>query len=149
MTFPIPNPALDDRFAIVGTTGSGKTYLSSSAVEILMASGKRVIVVDPLGVWWGLRLAPDGVKPSPYKPVVFGGSLGDLSIHEQSGSVIGETVAGMAESCIVDLSQIGNVRCCKKCCRLVSSKFAHEECQQGRLRAMEKIQPLPSSQETV
>jgi hypothetical protein len=45
--------------------------------------------------------------------------------------------------------QIGNVRCCKKCCRLVSSKFAHEECQQGRLRAMEKIQPLPSSQETV
>lgn len=38
MTFPIPNPALDDRFAIVGTTGSGKTYLSSSAVEILMAS---------------------------------------------------------------------------------------------------------------
>ena len=75
MTFPIPNPALDDRFAIVGTTGSGKTYLSSSAVEILMASGKRVIVVDPLGVWWGLRLAPDGVKPSPYKPVVFGGSL--------------------------------------------------------------------------
>lgn len=80
MTFPIPSAAMDDRFAIVGTTGSGKTYLASSAVEILIAAGKRVVIVDPLGVWWGLRLSEGGTKPSPYKPVIFGGSA--EAMHE-------------------------------------------------------------------
>jgi hypothetical protein len=30
---PIPNDALDDRLAFVGTSGSGKTYNTGSAVE--------------------------------------------------------------------------------------------------------------------
>ena len=33
MTYPIPTEALDDRLAIVGTAGSGKTYLALGAIE--------------------------------------------------------------------------------------------------------------------
>jgi uncharacterized protein len=39
--------------------------------------------------------------------VIFGGPHGDLPITEHAGALIGETVAGMAESCVLDLSQIG------------------------------------------
>jgi uncharacterized protein len=105
--FPIQDLALDDRQAIVGSSGSGKTYTGGAMVERVLDLGGRVIIIDLLGVWWGLRLAPDGATPSKYKPVIFGGSHGDLPITEHAGHLIGETVAGMAESCIIDLTQIG------------------------------------------
>lgn len=107
MKHPIPITALDDRLAYVGTAGSGKTYNAGSGVELLLDRSARVVVADPLGVWWGLRLKPDGKTDSPYKVVIFGGPHGDIAINEHAGALIGETVAGMAESCIVDLSQIG------------------------------------------
>lgn len=104
---PIPAAALDDRLAFVGTAGSGKTYNAGSCVERLLASKARAVIIDPLGVWWGLRLKADGVSPSGFDIPIFGGSHGDLALTEHAGALIGETVAGMAESCIIDLSQIG------------------------------------------
>lgn len=103
MTYPIPAVALDDRLAFIGTSGSGKTYNASTGVERLMASGARVVIVDPLDVWWGLRLRADGEAGSKFKPVIFGGAHGDLPLTEHSGALIGETVAKMRESCIVSL----------------------------------------------
>lgn len=107
MTYPIPVRALDDRLAFVGTAGSGKTYNAGSGVERLLHKSARVVIADPLGVWWGLRLKPDGKTASAFNVVIFGGPHGDIAINEHAGALIGETVAGMSESCIVDLSQIG------------------------------------------
>ena len=56
----LPADALDDRIAIVGTAGSGKTYAAKGFVERLLETGARVAIVDPLGVWWGLRAIADG-----------------------------------------------------------------------------------------
>ena len=107
MTHPIPNAALDDRLGFIGTSGSGKTYNAGGAVERLLHKKARIVIVDPLGVWWGLRLLADGKKQSPYNVVIFGGWHGDLPLNEHAGALIGETAATMAESCIVDLSQLG------------------------------------------
>jgi DNA helicase HerA-like ATPase len=104
---PIPKGALDDRLAFVGTAGSGKTYNAGSCVERLLAVKARCVVIDPLGVWWGLRLKADGRSESAYDIPIFGGAHGDLVLTEHAGALIGETVAGMAESCILDSSQIG------------------------------------------
>ncbi len=49
MTYPIPRDALDDRLAIVGTAGSGKTYAAGTAVERILHAGNRV-VIDGAGV---------------------------------------------------------------------------------------------------
>ena len=56
----LPVAALDDRIAIVGTAGSGKTYTAKGFVERLLDAGARVTIVDPLGVWWGLRAGAAG-----------------------------------------------------------------------------------------
>jgi hypothetical protein len=108
---PIPLAALDDRLGFVGTAGSGKTYNAGTGVERVLASGGRVIIPDPLGVWWGMGLCADGKSPSPWrekgKLVIFGGEHGDLPLNEHAGALIGETVAGMAESAILDLSSFG------------------------------------------
>jgi len=103
LTYPIPDVALDDRLAWIGTSGSGKTYNSAAGVERLLLSGARVVIIDPLGVWWGLRLTANG-KPSKFTLPIFGGDHGDLPLNEHAGRLIGETAAGMAESCIIDLS---------------------------------------------
>lgn len=102
-SYPIPTAALDDRLAWIGTSGSGKTYNAGGGVERLLISGARCVIVDPLDVWWGLRLMPDGEAPSPFTLPIFGGSRGDLPLNENAGALIGETVAGMAESCVVSL----------------------------------------------
>jgi polynucleotide 5'-kinase involved in rRNA processing len=47
----LPADALDDRIAIVGTAGSGKTYAAKGFVERLLEMGARVAIVDPLVVW--------------------------------------------------------------------------------------------------
>jgi len=104
---PIPDVALDDRLFFAGTAGSGKTYNAMGRVERLLAKRARVVIPDPLGVWWGLRLDYSGKNPSGYDVAIFGGPHGDLPLTEHAGALIGETVAGMKESCILDLSQLG------------------------------------------
>jgi hypothetical protein len=107
MKHPIPREALDDRLGFIGTSGSGKTYNAGTAIEILLASHRaRVVIIDPLGVWWGLRLLADGKKQSSFDVVIFGGDHADLPLNEQAGALIGETAATMAESCIIDLSKM-------------------------------------------
>lgn len=107
MKHPIPDSALDDRLGFVGTAGSGKTYNSGGRVERLLEQRSRCVIPDPLGVWWGLRLMADGKTASPYDVVIFGGPHGDLPLTEHAGALIGEAVAGMKESCILDLSELG------------------------------------------
>jgi uncharacterized small protein (DUF1192 family) len=107
MNHPIPDEALDDRLGFTGTSGAGKTYSAGTVVERVLDRRGRVIIIDPLGVWYGLRLLADGKTPSPHNVVIFGGPHGDLPITEHAGALIGETVASMAESCVLDLSAIG------------------------------------------
>lgn len=106
MRHPIPSAALDDRLGFLGTSGSGKTYNAGTAVEILLSRKARTVTIDPLGVWWGLRLLADGKKPSGFNVVIFGGPHGDLPLTEHAGALLGETAATMAESCIIDLSEL-------------------------------------------
>jgi uncharacterized protein len=99
--------ALDDRIAIVGTAGPGKTYVAKGFVERLLKAGARVTVVDPLGVWWGLRASADGAAPG-YPVVVFGGRHGDVAITAEIGAALSRLIAGQTLACVVDLSKLGS-----------------------------------------
>ena len=103
----LPADALDDRIAIVGTAGSGKTYAAKGFVERLLDSGARVAIVDPLGVWWGLRASADG-SAAGYPVVVFGGDHADVPITAEMGGALGRLIAGEALACVVDLSELGS-----------------------------------------
>jgi uncharacterized protein len=103
----LPLEALDDRIAFVGTSGSGKTYAAKGFVERLLHAGARVAVVDPLGVWWGLRASADGRAPG-YPVVVFGGRHADVPIKTEMGAALGRLIATQALACVVDLSELGS-----------------------------------------
>lgn len=102
----LPLEALDQRVAIVGTSGSGKTYGAKGLVERLLADHARVCVVDPLGVWWGLRSSADG-NGAGFPVVVFGGRHADVPLTEAMGAALGRLIATQALACVVDLSELG------------------------------------------
>jgi uncharacterized protein len=103
----LPTDALDDRIAIVGTAGSGKTYAAKGFVERLLDIGARVAIVDPLGVWWGLRASADG-SAAGYPVIVFGGKHADVPITDEMGGALGRMIATEALVCVVDLSELGS-----------------------------------------
>lgn len=65
----LPDAALIHHVAIVGATGSGKTYTAKGVVEKLLDMRRRVVILDPTGAWWGLRLKSDGVTPAFYQAI--------------------------------------------------------------------------------
>jgi uncharacterized protein len=69
---PLPDAALDAGIAILGKKGRGKTLTARGIVERLLCLGRRVLVLDPLSVWWALKASADAKSPG-YPIVVFGG----------------------------------------------------------------------------
>jgi hypothetical protein len=103
----LPPSALDERLAIVGTSGSGKTYAAKGLIERVLASGGRVCVVDPLGVWWGLGKGADGADP-PFPVAVFGGTHADVPLDPGMGAALGRLVGTQPMACVVDVSDFGS-----------------------------------------
>jgi len=97
---------LDERLAIVGGTGSGKSYTARGLVEKVLASKHgRVGIIDPTGVWHGLRLMADGKSPG-FPVVIFGGDRSDVPLIDTAGRVVAQAVASTHQSWIIDTSAL-------------------------------------------
>jgi hypothetical protein len=87
----IPSAALLQHVAILGKTGSGKTYTAKGLVEGILDDKRRLAVVDPTGAWWGLRSSADG-KAAGYPVIVLGGQHGDAPLPPESGAACAELI---------------------------------------------------------
>jgi len=92
VTSPIPAAALDGALSVIGASGAGKTYVAKGAVEQLLALGRRVCIIDPLDVWYGLKTSADGERPA-FPVVVFGGEHADVPIGVDAGAELGRIIA--------------------------------------------------------
>jgi uncharacterized protein len=97
----IPEKVLEQHIAILGITGSGKTYTSKGIVETLLAEKRRVCILDPAGVWWGLRSDTTGRRPA-FEVYIFGGDHGDFPLDYRSGAAIAELIGTSDISAILD-----------------------------------------------
>src|SRR5580700_8926167 len=89
----LPLDAVTQKFGILGTSGSGKSFTAMKLAELMLDALAQIIAVDPVGIWWSLRLAKDG-KHKGYEQVrVFGGDHGDLPLTRESGALIGRLLA--------------------------------------------------------
>src|SRR5882724_3140816 len=103
-----PDEMMDDRVAIVGTAGAGKTYAAKGLAERLISDRARVCVIDPLGVWWGLRAGADGDAIGGLPVTIFGGMHADVAITEHDGAALGRIIATSDIRCIVDVSELAS-----------------------------------------
>jgi uncharacterized protein len=100
----LPLDAVTHRLAFVGTVGSGKTYGASKLAELMLEAGAQIVVLDPVGVWYGLRLASNGKSPGFTIPVL-GGLHGDVPLEPSSGNLIADLIVDKGLSIVLDVSQ--------------------------------------------
>jgi len=105
MGSPIPEQALGQHLAIIGKTGSGKSWAARGVVEALLDRSARVCIVDPTSAWWGLKSSVTG-KSAGYPVVIFGGPHADLPLAAQHGEAIAETIGTSSTPAIIDTSQM-------------------------------------------
>lgn len=89
--------------AILARRGAGKSYTGSVVAEELIEAGLHVCIIDPIGVWWGLRSSADG-KHEGLPVVIFGGDHGDLPLESTAGTLIADVVMEKKVSAVIDLS---------------------------------------------
>jgi Helicase HerA, central domain len=71
-----------EKCCIAGVSGSGKSYLVGRMAEQWLMAGARVVVLDPVGIFWGLRTSFEG-DPSGGMPIrIFGGARMDEQLRQ-------------------------------------------------------------------
>ena len=123
-THPIPDAALDADIAILGKKGRGKTFTAKGIVERLLQMQRRVVVLDPLSVWWGLKSGADGKSPGFPIPV-FGGPHADIPLHDAAGPIIGELIVSSGISAILDMGQMRKAEQARLVADLLDYLFTH------------------------
>ena len=101
--YPVPDAIFEQHSAWLATSGAGKTIAVKGGVERILARGERVVVIDPTGVWWGLRFGRDGRRASGLEPVVLGRHHADLPLEEGSGEAVAHALGGSSTSAILNL----------------------------------------------
>jgi hypothetical protein len=109
MNHPIPIDALDSDIAILGRKGGGKSYTAKGIVERLLDLGRRVLILDPLGVWAGLRTGTDG-ESEGYPVAIFGGLHADLPLDPAAAAPLARIVAAENLPAVIDLSELSKTK---------------------------------------
>lgn len=101
----IPLEIVTRKSAMMGGNNGGKTYAATKLIEEILSSNGWVIIFDPVGVHYGLRLKSDGKTPSGLDIPIFGGLHGDIQIVPESGAMIADLLFDRRLSAILDVSQ--------------------------------------------
>lgn len=88
----LPRDVVTSTLVVYGGKGMGKTNFGSVLVEEMTKASLRWAVLDPLGVWWGLRHSADGKGPG-IECLIVGGLHGDLPLEPTAGAVVADLVA--------------------------------------------------------
>jgi hypothetical protein len=99
--------AVTKTIAILAQRGMGKSYCASVLTEQMLKAGAHVVVVDPLGVFWGLRSSEDGRHEGLPIPI-FGGDHADVPLDPNSGTLVADLVVNERLSVVLDLSRMSS-----------------------------------------
>lgn len=108
-TTQLPDDVLDADIAILGRKGGGKTYTAKGIVERLLDMKRRVLILDPLGVWAGLRTAADGEAPG-YPVAIFGGAHADEPLDPALAIPLAQIIARENLPVVIDLSELAKTK---------------------------------------
>lgn len=97
----IPINAATKTFAILAKRGAGKTYTGAVMAEEFAKNNIPFVVIDPIDVWWGLRLASNG-KDKGLPVVVFGVQHEDILLNREMGRRIAQAVVKENVSCVIN-----------------------------------------------
>lgn len=97
----MPINAATKTFAILAKRGAGKTYTAAVMAEEFAKANIPFVVIDPIDVWWGLRLKANG-KDKGLPVVVFGVQHEDIKLDRDMGRKIAQAVVRDNVSCVIN-----------------------------------------------
>lgn len=102
----LPSDAATQVYTALGRRGSGKSYGTGVWVEGFLAAGAQVVILDPVGNWWGLQLDANGKDPSRFKIPIIGGLRGNIAMPPgATGAIaIARSLVRHEKSAIIDVS---------------------------------------------
>lgn len=100
----LPLATVTQRLAFMGRSGSGKTYAAGKLAEEMLDAGAQVVVLDPVGNWYGLRVGAGG-KGKGFEIPVLGGDQGDIPLEPAGGALVADTIVDRGISAVVDVSR--------------------------------------------
>ncbi len=103
--FMFPYEVITQSIGIVAARGAGKTYLTAVMAEEFLMAGLPFVVIDPMGVYWGLRSGADG-ESEGLDIYILGGDSADLPLDPSSGKAIARWVCDYRRPVILDLSNM-------------------------------------------
>lgn len=106
----LPVDAVTETFAFLAKRGAGKTYCAQLLAEQMLGARAQIVVLDPVGKWWALRLAADG-KSKGFDIPIFGGLHGDIPLASGSGSLVADTIVETGTSVVLDVMGFSNKEC--------------------------------------
>jgi DNA helicase HerA-like ATPase len=62
--FRLPLDVVTSTIAILARKGRGKTYTAAVLCEEFLDAGQIPVIIDPLGVWWGLKSSAPAATPT-------------------------------------------------------------------------------------
>jgi hypothetical protein len=101
--FALPDDGVTQTYGFIARKGAGKTYAAGRLVEELLTLGAPVIVIDPVGNWYGLQVGRDGRSPGFAIPV-FGGEHANVPIAVDQGEALARLLVPRQLAAIVDVS---------------------------------------------
>lgn len=101
--FTLPLNFATRTLALIAMRGAGKTIAATDIAEEMCEAGLPWCALDPVGVWWGLRVNPDG-SPGGYPIVILGGEHADLEFDRNMGRQVADAIVQENVSCVIDLS---------------------------------------------
>jgi hypothetical protein len=99
----LPLEVVTQKLAFLGTSGGGKTYGASKLAELMLEASAQVVILDPVGVWYGLRVGAGG-KGAGLQIPVLGGLHGDIPLEAGAGELVANTVVETGTSVVLDVS---------------------------------------------
>ncbi|MGB8403099.1 MAG: helicase HerA-like domain-containing protein [Mycobacterium sp.] len=92
---------------LLGKRGAGKSATCRVIAEELHAAHVQEVLIDPMGVFWGLRSSADGRREGLPIPV-FGGRHADAPLEPSAGSLMADLAVEEGLSMILDLSEFAS-----------------------------------------
>jgi len=101
----LPLDTVTDTIGILAIKGAGKTYTFLKLVEQMVKAVLPVVVLDVVGVCWGLRSSADG-KHAGMPVIIIGGVHGDVPLEEGAGAILADWVLSARRPAVLDLSDL-------------------------------------------
>jgi hypothetical protein len=102
-TLSLPAQSVTWVLAFLAKRGAGKTYSAADLAEEMVKTQIPIVVIDGMGIWWGLRVSKDA-ESNGLPIVVFGGEHQDLPLVPEKASQMARAIVESNISCVLDLS---------------------------------------------